>query len=180
MNKEEVWKDVKNYEGYYQVSSFGRVKSIDRIVKRSGVYDINIKGRILKQSSCIYGYRHVGICKNGNSLVIKVHKLVAMAFLDYKTYNICGLVINHINFNKSDNRVENLEIVTQRENSNRKHLNSTSKYIGVSWFSRDSKWRAYIKHKGKFIHLGMFNCEILASKAYQNKLKEIKEGGSNV
>ena len=83
------------------------------------------------------------------------------------------LVINHINFDKKDNKVSNLEIVTNRENSNRKHLKSTSKYTGVSFEKDRNKWVAQIKINGKRVLLGRFSNEIDASNAYQSKLKEI-------
>ena len=70
-------------------------------------------------------------------------------------------------------QIENLEIITNRENTNKKHKKSKSKYIGVTWHKRVNKWTAQILYKRKNIHLGCFNNEIDAHNAYQNKLKEI-------
>jgi hypothetical protein len=69
--------------------------------------------------------------------------------------------------------LDNLEIVTARENSNKKHLKSSSKYIGVCFEKESKKWVASISLKGKQKKLGRFDCEIKASEAYQNALKTL-------
>lgn len=80
---------------------------------------------------------------------------------------------------KTDNRVDNLEIVTARENSNRKHLNSTSDYTGVYWRKRDKKWYVSIFFKGKTKHLGIFDNEKEASECY-NKAVEAIENNKDI
>lgn len=103
----------------------------------------------------------------------KVHQLVAESFLNHTK---CGynLVVNHINLNPQDNCVDNLEIVTQRDNANKKHIISTSKYTGVCWSKEKRKWRASINLKYKQSHLGYFNNEYEAHLAYEKALSEIK------
>lgn len=157
---QEIWENIKGYEGVYQVSNFGRVKSF-----KLG------KENILKEISISTGYKGVNLYKNGILLKKTVHQLVAEAFLGHTP---CGmeLVINHINFDKTDNRVDNLEIVTQRENSNRKHLKKTSRFTGVSWCKRDNNWLSCITIKNKKMFLGRFSNEIEASKAYERALQE--------
>lgn len=161
--QKEIWKDIPGYEGLYQVSSIGRVKSL-----------YFNKEKILSQNKNQGGYMFIGIRKNKKSKTIPVHQLVAMAFLDHTP---CGLklVVNHINLNKTDNRVENLEIITQRENANHKHIKSTSDYVGVSWEKRSKKWRAAIGIDGRVKHLGLFDNETDAYTAYKNKRKEIEK-----
>ena len=113
----EIWKDIKNYEGLYQVSNLGRVKSLDRKV-RTGIkhneYKI-AKGKILKLNQKRNGYLTADLCKNGNVKTISVHRLVANAFIP-NPFN--KEQVNHINAKKYDNRVKNLEWCTAEENRN--------------------------------------------------------------
>ena len=173
-NIQEIWKDIPNYEGYYQVSNLGNVKSLSRIVK-NGLGTITVCGKILKNLvNTTNGYLVVNSSKIGLVKTKQIHQLVAEAFLNHSQKGH-KLVVNHKNFNRQDNRLENLEIITNRENTNKKHKKSKSKskYIGVTWHKRANKWTAQILYKRKNIHLGCFNNEIDAHNAYQNKLKEI-------
>lgn len=109
----EIWKDVLGYEGKYQVSNIGRVKSIPRIRKgnRNAVWITKEKILSFSQHNC--GYRHVTLFMNGQRTTIFIHILVASAFHcnpDNKPQ------VNHINGIKSDNRVENVEWSTSSEN----------------------------------------------------------------
>ena len=168
----EEWRDIKGYEGYYQVSNLGRVKSLSRMINGNGGSVFKSKTKILKAGLASTGYYSVRLSMYNNSKTFNIHQLVATEFLNHKP---CGfkMVINHINFNKTDNRAENLEIVTNRENTNRKHIKSTSSYLGVSWHKGVGKWQATITHRFNRYHLGYFKCELKASLAYQNKLKEL-------
>lgn len=165
----EIWKDIPGYEGLYQINNLGVVKSLFR-------YDS--MGRIIYEKTLTQhnsnGYLKVTLCKNRISKRFSVHQLIAMAFLNHKP---CGfkLVVNHINFIKTDNRVENLEIVTHRENTNRKHLESTSKYVGVHLDKEKNKWRSTIVVNGKQKHLGYFIDEIDAHNTYQKALSELNK-----
>lgn len=165
---EEIWKDIVDYEGLYQVSNLGRVKSLERINGRG----IIVKERILKHGNDGKGYLMVGINKNGIQKTRKIHQLVAESFLNHKP---CGktIVVNHKNFIRSDNRLENLEIVTMRENGNQKHLKSTSKYTGVSWDPFNNKWKAQIYINKKTKNLGRFSTEEEAYSSYLNALNRI-------
>ena len=156
---EEIYKDVVGYEGVYQVSNIGNLKCC-----KTGL----IKTYYLEKN----GYYSITLRKNGIGKTRKVHQLVAESFLNHKR---CGhkLVVNHIDFNKANNKVDNLEIVTNRENSNRKHLKSTSKYVGVHWNKEDKKWKSGIMINGKLKHLGYFTDELEASEAYQEELLNI-------
>lgn len=164
IHKTEVFKPIVGFETLYHVSDLGRVKSIN--------YNHTKKERLLKLSLNSDGYFKVSLFKNKKNKVIKVHQVVAIMFLGHKP---CGykLVINHKNIDRLDNRKINLEIVTQRENSNRKHLKSTSKYVGVYWHSRDKKWNASIAIGRKSKHLGAYDNESKAKEAYDNELIKI-------
>ena len=105
--EEEIWKPIKDFEGYYEVSNIGRVRSLN--YKRTG------KGKILKNIEDYKGYLEVVLTKNGKRKQFKVHRLVAEAFIPNPENKPC---IDHINTIKSDNRVENLRWVTYKENSN--------------------------------------------------------------
>lgn len=103
----EIWKDIKGYEGKYQVSNLGRVKSLPRYTGHG-----MRKMRILKYGFN-GGYRQVVLCKNGKMKSQKIHRLVACAFLPNKDDT---LVVNHKDGNKENNHVENLEWCTRQEN----------------------------------------------------------------
>ena len=111
----EIWKEIKGYEGLYEVSSEGRVRSLDRLVydKTHRCYR-SLKGVILVNRKGQHYYQ-VNLCKNGIRKQLYVHRLVAETFLsnpDNKPE------IDHINTNYLDNRVENLRFVTHTENMN--------------------------------------------------------------
>lgn len=121
---EEIWKPVINYKGFYEISNFGRVRSVDReFIKRNGT-KVNYKGRLIKVETTYQGYKRVRLSKRGIDQKYNVHRLVAEAFIGpYPD----GKVINHIDENRANNYFENLEYVTQKENIN--YGNRTQKMI---------------------------------------------------
>ena len=163
--EKEIWKTIPNYENY-QVSNLGNVKSLN--FRRSN------KERLLRQGPKSKGYKGVVFCKEGKVKSFPVHQLVAIAFLNHKP---CGiyLVVNHINFIRTDNRLENLEIVTSRENTNKKHLKSSSEFTGVHWAKKIKRWIATITFGGKRTYLGCYVNELDAHNAYLLKLNDINE-----
>ncbi len=168
ITQQEIWKDIPDYEGYYQVSNFGNVKSLSRTIFKMGKFPFISKEKILKPRVNT-GYKVFNLCKNGHEKTRKVHQLVAMAFLNHVP---CGykLVVNHKDFNKLNNNISNLEIVTMRENANRKHIKSSSEFTGVYWHKATQKWMARIRVNGKQKYLGLFSNEKDASIAYENSL----------
>ncbi len=159
---EEIWNTIEKYPDY-QVSNKGRVKSL--------LYG---KNRILKPGTDRYGYYQVVLFKDNKAHNTPVHKLVAIAFLNHTP---CGhkTVVNHIDFNKTNNNVENLELISQRENTGKKHLKHSSKYTGVCWSNVAKKWQASININRKHVYLGYFVNEEDAAEAYNKKLKSIKD-----
>lgn len=120
----EIWKDIKNYEGYYQVSNLGRIRSLDRIV--GGPYNSKrkLKSKLLFGTSNIDKYVQVMLCKYGKPKSRLVHSLVANTFM----YNPnLDLRINHKDCDKTNNIITNLEWVTQSENIIHSYANNLHK-----------------------------------------------------
>lgn len=113
MTREEQWKDVIGYEGLYEISNIGRVRSLDRIViKERG--PVKIKGRMMSAYIHPSGYVHVGLSKNGKKTSLKVHRLVAIHFVP--GYDPLKWV-NHIDEDKANPCFDNLKWVTPQENA---------------------------------------------------------------
>ena len=111
--QKEIWKDIPDYEGLYQASNLGRIKSLKRYVITKHGYQLPVIQKILKQRTSNCGYKRVELNRNGKGKLYSVHRLVAKTFL--KDYNE-KLQVNHKNGIKSDNNVLNLEMVTPSEN----------------------------------------------------------------
>lgn len=146
----EKWKDIVGYEGSYQVSNEGNIRSLDRISTNGK----KTKGLILKQHKNIKtGYMYVGLCKNGKRKLHSVHRLVANAFID----NLNNLeTVNHKNEIKTDNRAVNLEWMTLGDNLRygthtlRATLNKPS-MRGPRHFNYGKRGSESHTHKGKVI-----------------------------
>jgi ribosomal protein S18 len=161
----EVWKDIKDYEGLYQISSLGRVKSLSKVLKnRFG--NFNSKEKILNSNVGYGGYRFQKI----QNKTFSIHRLVAEHFLQK---NIDKNIVNHKDLNILNNNYTNLEWVSSRENTHHYELNQKriSKYIGVSFDKQRNKWTSKIKVQGKTINLGRFDLEIDAYNKYLNYAK---------
>ena len=167
----ELFIEIPNYEGLYAVSNLGRVKSLERFAQQRDGRNRLLKEKIVKPNKR-RGYYRVTLRKDNIRKHYDVHQLVAMAFLNHKP-NGYKSVVDHINHNTLDNTLGNLRITTQRENSNKKHLKSSSKYVGVCFDKTRKKWIAQIQIKGKKKFLGYHLNEYDAHLAYQQALKSI-------
>jgi hypothetical protein len=152
----EQWKDIPGYEGLYQVSNMGNVKSLN--YNRSG------REKLLNLNPNNQGYLNVGLSKNGKQRSIKIHRLVAIAFLDHQADGTMNVVVNHIDNNKSNNRVDNLELVSQRHNSS-----CHKKDVGITWDKARNKWLSSI-HINKRVGLGRYTDKQEALDIYQKAL----------
>lgn len=111
----EEWKTIPCFQGLYEASNLGRIRSIDRVVRRNGLTSKSLKGKILSPNTQKNGYKVVALSKQGKTQSFRVHRLVALAWLP----NPDNLTeVNHLNENKADNSVANLSWVSHRENAN--------------------------------------------------------------
>ena len=150
METKEIWKDVVGYEGLYQVSNLGNIRSLN--------YSRTKKVKILKQST--NRYKYVSLSKLNNTKTKTIHSLVAEAFIGERN----GLMIDHIDMDKLNNSASNLRYVTNRENQHntlKNKINSTSKYKGVTYDKIRNKYKASITCKITFknLTLGRFKTE---------------------
>lgn len=107
----EEWRDIVGYEGIYKISNIGRVKSLDRLNSRG----FKINGRMLKIRNSRLGYPEVHLFHNGKDKLVKVHRLVASAFVpnpENKAH------VNHLDEKRDNNVFYNLQWVTSKENNN--------------------------------------------------------------
>jgi len=123
---QEIWKDIKGYEGFYQISNFGRVASLTRIVKVGEKRQKIQLGRILSQQISGNGYYYLSLCKNGINKTERPHRLVGLYFLK----KIEGKnQINHKDGNKLNNISTNLEWCSASENMKHAYKNNLEKKI---------------------------------------------------
>jgi hypothetical protein len=172
METKEIFKDIKGYEGLYQISNHGRVKRLPHFIDNGSNNGYIAKELILKPA--ISTYYSVVLSKGGKSKTFRVHQLVAIMFLNH---NPCGyrLVVDHKDHNPLNNHMDNLQIVSNRYNSSKDKFrgNHASKFIGV-WRNKSlNKWGARIRFNNRRYHLGYYIKEEDASNAYKEALSHI-------
>lgn len=171
----ESWKPVIGAENHYLVSNFGNVKRIS-------------KNKIIKPFSS-RGYLMVDMSVNNTKIRKTVHQLVARAFLDGFEY---GDIVNHIDGNKLNNKLDNLEKSTYSLNNIHAHqtklrtpYKKQSKFFGVSTYTKKYKtktgiksytsYRAFVRVNGKKIFIKESTDELIAAKAYDDYLNSIND-----
>jgi hypothetical protein len=170
----EKWIDIPNYENKYQISNLGRIKTLSREVSNSVATQIT-KEKILKQLiSNSNPYIRVVLSSEGKKKMYLVHRLVAISFLNYNPKKNKN-VIDHINNIKKDNRLDNLQIISIRENSSKDSRNKNG-YVGVLF--NKNKYTAYILVNSKQHCLGTYKSAEEASKVYNEAIQLIKENKS--
>jgi hypothetical protein len=168
----EEWKDIKGYEGLYQVSNYGRVRSLAKSWK-AGLPCLRTKPEtIMAQCLNAKGYPHLALSKDNKSKTHRVHHLVWDTFGNEPRNGMIRQV-DHIDNNKTNNNINNLRLVSNRENSTKRSLSlkKTSRFVGVRVNSRKkNSWLAQISINGRATYLGTFENETLAGLAYQKAL----------
>lgn len=119
----EIWKDIPEYEGLYQVSNLGRVKSLNRIIKSKLIGSFQKQGTIIKPHKR-GNYLKVSLSKNGEINQLSVHRLVAQTFVVNPEKKPC---VNHKNGDKIDNKDTNLEWMSYSENTTHSYKNGFQK-----------------------------------------------------
>lgn len=167
---DEIWKPIKGYEGLYEVSNLGRVKSLSY----NGPDRKNKKEKILRPAFTgrNKNYSIVSLYAYGKRKLYMIHDLVLQSFVGDKPDNI---TVDHIDMNPKNNRLENIEYVSMRENISRarkKRGNHSSKFTGVSWNKDREMWSAFIFINGKNKNIGCFKNELEAKEAYDKALED--------
>ena len=152
---EEKWLPIVGYEGKYEVSDLGQVKSFVRCKD----------GKIMSPSKDKDGYLSIKLSKD-KVVNYRVHRLILQTFQPTEE----DLVCDHINHIKNDNRLVNLRWATISQNSRyvKKREGLTSQYRGVSWYKKCNKWYSCCRLNGKRFWIGLFDDEREAGLAYNN------------
>lgn len=162
----EEWRSVKGYEGYYEVSSKGKVRSVDRVIKTANGIKRKYSGKILSQHLSDKNYPLISLYMNCNEKTYYVHKLVAISFLGHKP---CGSKeeVDHINGDRTDNSISNLRILSGEEHRKiKKHsIWGVSKYKYACWHKKNKKWLGSFSKNGKSYHVGYYESDKEASLA---------------
>lgn len=122
MTENVIWKAIPEYEGYYEASTNGEIRSLDRYVNNRNSF---VKGKMMHLNLGSSGYLYIGLSKNGITKVYKVHRLIAKTFIKNPDNKPC---IDHINTKRTDNRVCNLRWATLKENSRNPLTKHHAKY----------------------------------------------------
>lgn len=174
---EEI-KPIKGYEELYSISNYGYIISEAKkwIARRNTIH--KKEKTILKSTIGNRGYLHINLCKDGNRKTHENHLLVWDHFGD-RSRDGRILQVDHKDEDKLNCRIDNLQLLTARENTVKYHKmqKTSSKFTGVSWNNTANKWTSQIIINGKLKHLGCFTNEIEASNEYQRALKEYNKTG---
>ncbi|EAZ4787011.1 NUMOD4 domain-containing protein [Enterobacter asburiae] len=167
----EAWKDISGFEGIYQISDAGNLRSLDRTVLNKGSgCTYPIKGKPLKPRYDADGYLITDLWKAGKKVTVKIHRLVAAAFIPGSAPEV-----DHINGRRDDNRAVNLRWASLSQNRANSHTRKNkSGVVGVR-FSEGKKnpWQAYGRVNGKFKSLGHFPTKQLAAAARRKHIQEV-------
>lgn len=176
----EIWLPIKGYEGKYEISNFGRAKSLAKEWLSGHVKRIK-PDTIFRPGSDKRGYFAITLRKDNKSTTFKIHHLVWDHFGD-RPRNGRKLQVDHKDENKQNNHIDNLQLLTNRQNVHKSLLiNKTNDLpLGVIRVKQTTKYLAKIKLNGKTKFLGYYKTIAEAQQVYNNKLEEIENEQSNV
>jgi len=163
--------EIPNFRGYYKINKKGDVFTF-----KNNRHGFSETGRLLAKVFTPQGYVKVTLHIDKNSTQYTVHALMAITFLNHTLDGTNKTVVDHKNKNRSDNNLDNLQLLTNRENSSKDKTGGSSKYTGVCWLKNRNKWESRIRFKGRLRYLGSFIDEYDAHLAYQDALIKIKNG----
>ena len=166
MNEDFI--DIKGYEGYYKINKNGDVKSLDRKVFNGKGFYIK-KSQIMKPTLKKAGYYTITLHKEGNKYNVDIHLLMAYNFLNHKPSKHV-LVVDHKDNNPLNNKLSNLQLISNRENCSKDRKNS-NKYTGV--YKSRGLYASQIVYKGKSLFLGRYKSSYFAHLVYRKKLINI-------
>lgn len=149
----ERWLPIIGYEGLYEVSDLGRVRSLDRIVSSITRGSYLKHGQVLKLQTTHDGYHVVHLCKNGRELRQRVNRLVLTIFFSPPPFS--GAIANHKNSNRKDNHIDNLEWCSIGENNRHAILYGNSKpWINSPYKNGHTPW-----NKTKALYIAYQSCK---------------------
>lgn len=157
--------DIPGYEGLYQISKCGKVKSLN--------YNQTKQPKDLKPCINSNNYLLVSLTKEKKRKSFKISMLMAITFLNHIPDGTNKIVVDHIDGDKLNNNLENLQLITNRENCSKDKKNTKSKYTGVYWHTKNNKWISYISINGILKYLGSFKTEKVAAAVYRYELNKI-------
>lgn len=159
----EIWKDIKDYEGYYQISDLGRVKRLPVEVKNRFGSRVT-KERILKCSKDTYGYHIASLSIKSKVKKCPVHQLVAISFLGYVKNGKMDFIVDHKDNDRSNNSLANLQIITHRKNCN-KDIRGDVRIAGVK--KSKLKYSATLRINKIKVYLGSDKDPKVCGKLYE-------------
>lgn len=170
VNMEEVWKPIKGYEGLYEISNMGRVKSLAKIVGNGFHREEKMLQIIVEKTK----YCFVNLMRNAKPKKYRIHLLVWDYFGD-KPRDGLRLQVDHKDEDKGNNRIDNLQLLSGRKNKSKERLLNKASGLptGVCWHKQNKKYHAQIYIDRTHFNLGFYNTPEEASNAYQEALRRV-------
>lgn len=161
----EEWKAIPGYEGAYEASSLGRVRSLERVVVMRDGVPRPVRAKVLAQKVMNKSYRGVSLSRGKRQQTFLVHRLVMLAFSGYSGH------VDHADRDGANNALLNLRPATRKQNQANQGVrkNNTSGFKGVSWCRKSQKWTARILLDRRYAFLGSFRSPLDAARAYDRK-----------